>query len=590
MVRTGDIEPSPDAVRAALRQVISKCVYGVDINPMSVELCKVALWMDAIDPGKPLSFLDHHIQCGNSLIGATPRLLNEGIPDAAFDPIEGDDKAVCLEYKKKNKKEREGQGSLFSHDLQPWEQLGNLASAMMNIDSDDDGSIDAEHRKQERYEKLVHSTDYEFGRLLADTWCAAFMWKKTREFDYPITEEVFRRIERTPHSCTDWMKKEVQRLAGQYQFFHWHLAFPNAFRVPDKDEEPESEQAGWIGGFDCVLGNPPWERIKLQEDEFFASRAPEIAQAKNKAARQRLINRLPEHDPILSALFDEARRGTKSVSRFLRESNRYPLAGCGDVNTYAVFMELAYQLQNSNGRAGVVLPTAIATADTTKQFFDHISCNGYLASLLDFLEARDFFIGLESRDPFCLLTLRGQKAASVGASEFVFRMLNTKERLEKARQVLLSPADFVLFNPNTRRCPTFRTQVDAALMRSIYERVPVLDNTATGSNPWAISFQAMFHMANSSGLFQDEPGSDLLPLYEAKMMHLFDHRWATYEGLSEGDRRNGLAKAFPLGRKMASHSRVQPRYWVHPGEIRERLDNRWTRHWLIGWRSPWPDQ
>ena len=123
---------------------------------------------------------------------------------------------------------------------------------MMGIDSETDGSIAAEHRKQERYEKLVHSTGYEHGRLLADTWCAAFFWKKTREFDYPITEEVYRRIERTPHWCPDWMKKEVQGLAAPNRFFHWHLAFPDVFRVPGKGEEPENDQTGWCGGFDCV--------------------------------------------------------------------------------------------------------------------------------------------------------------------------------------------------------------------------------------------------------------------------------------------------------------------------------------------------
>jgi len=258
-VRTGDEEPSPDATRHALREVIARCIYGVDINPMSVELCKVALWMEAIDPGKSLSFLDHHIQCGNSLIGATPRLLGEGIPDAAFDPVEGDDKAVCSEYRGRNRDFRKNrQESLFDEALQPWERQENLSAAMLGIDSEADGSIAAEHRKQEQYERLVHSADYEYGRRLADTWCAAFLWKKTREFDYPITEEVYDRIERAPDSVPDWLHNEVRRLSNSYQFFHWHMAFPDVFRVPSNEEPPENEQAGWSGGFDCVLGNPPY--------------------------------------------------------------------------------------------------------------------------------------------------------------------------------------------------------------------------------------------------------------------------------------------------------------------------------------------
>src|SRR5690606_12377314 len=105
-VRSGDEEPSPQDVTQALRDVVGRCLYGVDVNPMAVELCKVALWMEALEPGKPLSFLDAHIQCGNSLLGATPALLEKGIPDEAFTAIEGDDKKACSEAKKRNKKER----------------------------------------------------------------------------------------------------------------------------------------------------------------------------------------------------------------------------------------------------------------------------------------------------------------------------------------------------------------------------------------------------------------------------------------------------------------------------------------------------
>ena len=132
-VRTGDDEPAPEAVRTALRDVIGHCIYGVDINPMAVELCKVSLWMEALEPGKPLSFLDHRIQCGNSLIGATPALLKDGIPDDAFKPIEGDDKAVCSEYRKHNKQEREGQQRLFAHAPEPWQRLGNLATGLLQL-------------------------------------------------------------------------------------------------------------------------------------------------------------------------------------------------------------------------------------------------------------------------------------------------------------------------------------------------------------------------------------------------------------------------------------------------------------------------
>jgi hypothetical protein len=223
-VRTGDEEPSPEAVRKALRDIVGRCLYGVDINPMAVELCKVNLWLEALEPGKPLSFLEHHIQCGNSLLGATPALLKRGIPDEAFEPLEGDDKKFCQDFKKRNKKEFKARGSLFP-EHEPWDRLGDLASAIADLDAIPDATPEGQPAKQERWEELVRSNSYEFGRLWADAWCAAFVWKKLDDpnLPYPITEEVFRRIEKNPFSVPDWMRKEIRRLAEELDAAFFHL-------------------------------------------------------------------------------------------------------------------------------------------------------------------------------------------------------------------------------------------------------------------------------------------------------------------------------------------------------------------------------
>ncbi|NQU22313.1 MAG: N-6 DNA methylase [Candidatus Nealsonbacteria bacterium] len=252
-VRTGETEPSPDDYQHALRDIIGRCMFGVDINPMAVELCKVSLWMEAIEPGKPLSFLDHHIQCGNSLLGTAPALLAKGIPDDAFKPIEGDVKEQVNALKKDNKRERkdyeQGQGYLFSPPL----KLGNLPATLSRINIASDDSVEDVAAKQEMYEKLVKGADYLNARLLADTWCAAFVWKKD-DSDLGMlcpTERSFRSIEYNPHSINVHVKAEVQRLSRQYQFFHWHLAFPDVFRLPEKGSAAENEQTGWEGGFDA---------------------------------------------------------------------------------------------------------------------------------------------------------------------------------------------------------------------------------------------------------------------------------------------------------------------------------------------------
>src|SRR5262249_10288480 len=153
-----------------------------------------------------------------------------------------------------------------------------------------DDSLAGVQQRQAEWERVVRSSDYLHGAFLADAWGAAFVWKKDRSFDFPIKERMFRAIERTAINAPPWMREEVKRLAEQYQFVHWHLAFPDVFRVPGPGEKAENEQAGWSGGFDVVLGNPPWERIKLQEQEWFAAyQRLDIAGARTAAIRGKMI-------------------------------------------------------------------------------------------------------------------------------------------------------------------------------------------------------------------------------------------------------------------------------------------------------------
>jgi hypothetical protein len=155
-------------------------MYGVDVNPMAVELCKVSLWMETLEPGKPLTFLDHHIQCGHSLLGTTPALLAQGILDTAFTPLEGDDKTVASAFRKRNKAEREGQMT-FAAIAEAAVPYSTIANGIISLDTIDDSSITGVHDKEERYSRLAGSSEYRKAQLVADAWCAAFVWRKTKD-------------------------------------------------------------------------------------------------------------------------------------------------------------------------------------------------------------------------------------------------------------------------------------------------------------------------------------------------------------------------------------------------------------------------
>ena len=239
VVRCGGIEPSPPDVQHALRDVVGRCIYGVDLNPMAVELCKVSLWMEAIEAGRPLSFLDGHIRHGNALLGTTPELMAKGIPDEAWEPIEGDDKDVAKRLKKENKSWKQtklfGEGVSFDDT-----RLAALASA---VEDRDDATRDAVDAKEAAWNAL--DAQAKGPRRLADLWCAAFVWPKQAgeaEKAAPV-RGVWETVKGDAAKVPATTARIAGELAKQYDFFHWHLAFPKVFGK---------------GGFDVVLGNPPY--------------------------------------------------------------------------------------------------------------------------------------------------------------------------------------------------------------------------------------------------------------------------------------------------------------------------------------------
>lgn len=498
-LRTGDPEPTPEAVRAAMREVTGRCIYGVDVNPLAAELAKVSLWMEALEPGRPLTFLDAQIKVGNALVGTTPALLAGGLPDEAFKPIEGDDKKITSALAKQNKAERSSQGSLFDVDVVSANT--ELGEKLNDVVATPALSLSDVHVQQQRLRAYEGSEKYRMQRLAADAWCAAFVWPKASGAPTAITHRTVVELLDGNDGIPERSRVEIARLAAEYRFFHWHLEFPHIFPTAPAVDDSVNPATGWAGGFSAVIGNPPWERVKLQEQEFFAARDPQIAQAPNAAARKRLITKLPESNPTLHDVFVAEKRRAEGISHLLRMSGRYPLAGRGDINTYAAFAESNRNLLGGIGRLGVILPTGIATDATTQFFFKDLVENGSIASLFDFENAKPLFDGVHRSFKFCLLTLVGRDLREPEAN-FAFFAHNPTDLLRGDATFTLTPEEITLLNPNTGTCPVFRSRRDAEITLGIYKRVPVLIREGDpDGNPWGIKFMTMFHMSNDSHLF-----------------------------------------------------------------------------------------
>ncbi|PIE53431.1 hypothetical protein CSA37_01485 [Candidatus Fermentibacteria bacterium] len=598
--RTEETEPDPTTYRTALRDIISHCIYGVDINPMSVELCKISLWLEAIEPGKPLSFLDHHIKCGNSLMGTSPDLMIDhevsekkhkfiSIPDKAFSPITVDDKQIASKLKKLNKTQRKSTSRDFFYSMTDDDtQVKQLALQVAEIDHRQDNSINQLKEKEASYRTVTTSAIFNTEKTKADLWCAAFVQRKTSENEHPITTETLRSFKDNPKTLKEVQREETRRLAEKYQFFHWYIEFPEVFQRENKEQN----------GFDVVLGNPPWEHTELKEKEFFASRDEKIANATG-AQRKKLIASLEQSDPDLFSLFNETKREHDAPSHFVRNSEKYPLCGLGRINTYAVFAELNKDLINATGRVGCIVPSGIATDENTKTYISFLFQHNMLVSFYDMQNTSDIFNGVSTLLRFALLTLASgiKKPATIAYSTTSANILNNSISIYS-----MDYNELILFNPNTHTCPMFSDRKDYHISKKIYQKHNVLyDNSKMGNRESILFKQGYFNMTSDSQHFKDSSYFNsmqcvavnnkylakenfFVPLYEGKMVNIYNYRYSDWSRIS-GSRQKRLPET-PLEALRDSEHYTVPYYWVSEKVLRERqATTYWDRKWSVGWRD-----
>ena len=576
---------SREAYQHALREVVSHCIYGVDRNPMAVELCKVALWIEALEPGRPLSFLDNHIRCGDSLIGIfNYGMLRKGLPDAAFDPLTGDDKAVAKAYAAINKEQRDGKtASGFLNELRMPADITSGAENLLAMPEDTLAEVEAKRRA---FERLISGQTWWRLKSACDMYVAAFLTPKRGEMPdprniaslpVPTTEAIWRTV-RGGDIRGDVQGAAID-LAGRSHAFHWPLEFPAVMAK---------------GGFDAVIGNPPWEVSQLSDVEFFASRDPEVAALQGND-RKKAIKRLKDEAPRLWEAFNLSSRAVEAANVFFRSSGRFLLTAKGKINTYPLFAEHFACLTRKGtdasppGRAGVIVPTGIATDSSTSAFFGDLVMRNRLVALYDFENREKLFPAVDSRVKFSILAIGPSNQA-----HFAAFLLGTSDLEEKQRQIELASDDFRLFNPNTLTAPLFRSQYDKGLTRKLYQSAPVLirerpDHPDGDDNPWGITFQqGLYNMTSASryfrtatqladqGFCRDGPnwqhadGQRYVPLYEAKMIHHFDHRFGSYAGLNARPA-DGTLPETPDTLKADPNYEAEPWYWVPEEETRLRV-------------------
>ncbi|WP_326788588.1 Eco57I restriction-modification methylase domain-containing protein [Streptomyces sp. NBC_00151] len=648
-MRDDELEPAPERIREAMSKVVRNCVHGVDINPLAAEIAKVSLWLESLTPGEPLAYLDDRIKVGNGLLGTTPLLLESGIPETAFKKLEGDEAKVVTDARDRNRKELKG--------VQVWvqTQLGEPAThtstATVRVAAEEAAKrpagkgLAAIRELAKRHREFERDPELKRLKKVADAWCAAFIWPKRADAPVPITTGTLAKLERDlklegipkpepkmgeqPVEETDeeveWREhageRELRDIVSRNRFFHWHLEFPRVFRVEDdRDVKDVNPATGWQGGFDAVLGNPPWERVKIQKKEWFAAQNPYVADAATANEREarigELLRTVDEHGQVIEAdrkLHREyltAQRESKGTTNMLRDSGIFPLTGKGDVNTYAVFAEKSRMLLAPEGMAGLVLPTGIATDKTTSVFFADLVERRQLATVLDLENEEKLFADVHNQYRFSLFTFGGP-ALEYARVRLAFRA-RRPDQLD-AREFTLDADGFRRINPNSRTAPVCESPEHLRVLQGIHERVPLLWRKAQGEaevNAWELGpFLRMLDMATDSKSFRSpewlqqqgwvpagtvftKGGERHLPLYEGKFAHHFDGRFATYENATQAQINKGTLPRLDIQAHRNPTALPLPRYWVAETAVDARLAEdlakqreEWPHDWLLGWRD-----
>ena len=578
--RVGDDGPPLTDQDIIRRMVLKRCIYGVDKNPMTVELAKVSLWLHSFTVGAPLSFLDHHLRCGDSLVGMR-------VSEAA-------DELNRL-------------GGLFSSSAIAGAEAA--VRGMLRIEAMSDADVSEVHESADLFSHVEDATADLTGLLdflCGLRWLTAGMKKREiSEFEKPLVDALvphaevsFELLARGPDAVDAGTSDERTRFADIWRnagavardeaFLHWETAFPGVWR-DWQDVHPQ-------GGFDAVIGNPPWDRIKLQEVEWFAPRDSEIAHLTTATARKSRIRWLRDSGSPMADDFDAAKDRADRLGRLVRASGHYPMLGGGDINLYSLFVERAMGLVKPDGIVGLLTPSGIYADKTAARFFKAVSTGARVAGLFDFENKKIFFKDVHASFKFCALVFGGEERL-FDETRCAFFLHDTRTVDDPDRCFPLAPEDFAKVNPNTGTAPVFRTRRDAEITRRIYDRHPVLVDRSQGEEGhmvWPVRYQTMFHMTNDSNLFRTaselraegyypvqgnrfRKGEDLyLPLYQGRMIHQFDHRANSVIVNPESIHNPYLSMEVTEEQHADPDFLPTTRYWVPSGNVEDALPGNWA--------------
>ena len=483
------------------RIILKRVIYGVDSNPMAVELAKLSLWLHSFTVGAPLSFLDHHLRTGDSLFG-------EFIAPVELDLHE----RFGLVMNQAVVSARRAVAGMTLVESLTDADIGEVRSS-----ADAFAGVEDATARLRCFLDIFHASRWlpskdpadEVGReaFFGGSYGDPVQIAGGAPPNEPNKDATDLRRRGTKikaadaHAATIDFLEAARSLAADRHFLHWEAAFPGVW--------DEWERSQPHGGFDAVIGNPPWDRMKMQDLEWFVARVPAIALAQCASGRKRMISDLRRQQHPIAKEYDLAASTAETAAKVARDCGEYPLLSNGDINLYSLFVERAMRLVRGDGIVGLLVPSGVAADRGAADFFRRISTKGRLSTLFNFenrpfgSERTQFFPDVYYRFKFSALVMGGpNRRFSVADCAFFQQDVTEAE----ANNFPLSPDDFCTVNPNTGTAPIFRTRRDAEVTLEVYRRFPVLVDRRERRPRfvWPIRYTRMLDMTNDSERFRTE--------------------------------------------------------------------------------------
>jgi len=454
------------------RVLLKRVIYGVDLNPFAIELTRLSLWIDTFIFGTPLSFIEHHIKVGNSLIGSSIEDLNSYM------------------------KNRESNLTLFNSSFQ--EEYKELTLIYHELDNLKDTTKEEILESKERYfrdiepklKKLNKALDFLTYLKFIELEKDKVKLKELNSIDFDIERDIF-------NAKDSKLLEDIKLYIDRYKFFNYNIEFPEV-----------------NSGFDIIIGNPPWDKTKFDDKDFFSQFRSNYRTMKNSEKAEVKEEFLSDNEILKE--YESEREYIKATNDYYKKS--YPLnAGSGDGNLFRFFIEKNLKLLAENRNLTYLFPATFISEDGSVNLREFIFNNFKMNYFYGFENREKIFKAVDSRFKFAIMQLENRKVNNqIIKTRFMQRkadILNSGDSiLEYDLETIkaLSPEHYALLE--------LQNPTDLEIIKKAYLTFKQIDSNY-------IDFRRELDMTNDKDLFKSEFEENFIPLYEGKMIHQFNSKF-----------------------------------------------------------------